>query len=284
MIVRIKGSSVLAPAVAAAVLALTPSAFASHTVAPSSVTIAGSLQSELGCPGDWQPDCAATDLAYDSSDDVWQRALAVPAGSWEYKAALNDDWTENYGANAVENGANIGLSLGMGASVKFYYDHKGHWLTDSRNSVIAIAPGSFQSELGCPGDWQPDCLRSWLQDPDGDGTYTFTTSAIPAGDYEAKVAVNETWTENYGAAGVPNGANIPFSVPSGAQIRFSYLSSTHVLTVSLPGGYSPGSPPNPADPGTSSSQRAAAIKRCRKKYRKGPRRKRCIKNAKKRFA
>jgi hypothetical protein len=21
--------------------------------------------------------------------------------------------------------------------------------------VIAVAPGSFQSELGCPGDWQP---------------------------------------------------------------------------------------------------------------------------------
>jgi hypothetical protein len=30
---------------------------------PSSVTIAGSMQSELGCPGDWQPDCTATQLA-----------------------------------------------------------------------------------------------------------------------------------------------------------------------------------------------------------------------------
>ena len=31
---------------------------ADHTAAPASVTIAGSLQSELGCSGDWQPDCA----------------------------------------------------------------------------------------------------------------------------------------------------------------------------------------------------------------------------------
>ena len=52
---------------------------------------------------------------------------------------------------------------------------------------IATVPGSFQSELGCPGDWEPDCLRSWLQDPDGDGTYSFETTAIPAGSYEAKV-------------------------------------------------------------------------------------------------
>ena len=48
--------------------------------APSSVTIAGLLQSELGCPGDWQLECAATHLTYDAGDDVWQGTFA-PAGS-----------------------------------------------------------------------------------------------------------------------------------------------------------------------------------------------------------
>src|SRR5207244_3602855 len=57
---------------------------ASGAAAPTSVTIAGSLQSELGCSGDWQPDCAATHLTYDASDDVWQRTFSVPTGSWEY--------------------------------------------------------------------------------------------------------------------------------------------------------------------------------------------------------
>ena len=45
--------------------------------------------------------------------------------------------------------------------------------------MIATAPSSYQHFLGCTGDWQPDCLRSWLQDPDGDGVYTFSTSSIP---------------------------------------------------------------------------------------------------------
>src|SRR5687767_7812412 len=64
---------------------------ASHTMAPTSVTIAGSLQSELGCPGDWQPDCASTHLTYDTNDQVWQGTFAVPiaAAPYEYKAALN---------------------------------------------------------------------------------------------------------------------------------------------------------------------------------------------------
>ena len=143
---------------------------ADHTPDPSSVTIAGSLQQELGCTGDWQPDCAGTHLTYDANDEVWQGTFAVPAGNWEYKAPVNDSWDENYGLHAVQGGDNIPLNLGGATSVKFYYDHKTHWVTDNQNSVIAVAPGSFQSELGCSGDWDPGCLQSWLQDTDGDGT------------------------------------------------------------------------------------------------------------------
>lgn len=206
---------------------------ADHTSNPSNVTVAGSLQSELGCSGDWQADCASTHLAYDANDDVWQGTWTVPSGSYEYKAPLNDSWDENYGLHAELNGANIPLTAD-GSSVKFYYDHKSHWITDNKNSVIAVAPGSFQSELGCSGDWDPTCLRSWLQDPDGDGIYSFETSALPAGNYDAKVALNESWDVNYGAGGVQNGDNIPFSVPGpGYVVTFSYNSTTHVLSISV---------------------------------------------------
>src|SRR6266508_5862320 len=207
-----------------------PSALGSHTPAPSSVTIAGSLQSELGCPGDWDPGCAATHLSYDAGDDAWQASFSVPAGNWEYKAALNGSWDENYGAGAAPNGPNIGLSLDSGRTVKFYYDHESHWITDNVNSVIVTAPGSFQSELGCPTDWDPSCLRSWLQDPDGDGVYEFTVT-LPAGAYEVKAAIGESWDENYGAGGVPNGPNIQFSVPANTAVHFSYDAVSHVLSI-----------------------------------------------------
>jgi hypothetical protein len=116
-------------------------------------------------------------------------------------------------------------------AVKFYYDHKSHWITDNVNSKIPVAVGSFQHTVGCPGDWDPSCLRSWLQDADGDGTYA-ATLVLPAGSFEAKVALNETWDENYGAGGVPGGANIPFAVSAQGPITFSYNSTTHVLTIS----------------------------------------------------
>ena len=83
--------------------------------------------------------------------------------------------------------------------MRFYFDGTTHWVTSNRNASIATAAGSFQSEIGCPGDWAPDCLRSWLQDIDGNGVYTFVTDDIPAGDYEFKVALAEAWDTSYPA-------------------------------------------------------------------------------------
>jgi len=42
-----------------ALLALTSFGIVSYA-APNSITLAGSLQEELGCSGDWDPACAAT--------------------------------------------------------------------------------------------------------------------------------------------------------------------------------------------------------------------------------
>lgn len=200
--------------------------------APTSVTVVGSMQSEAGCAGDWDPACATTHMTFDATDTVWQYSLALLAGNYEYKAAIDDSWAINYGANGVPGGGNIALNLAVDSTVKFYYSDDTHWITDNQTSRIAVAVGSFQSELGCSGDWQPDCLRSWLQDVDGDGTFTFSTTAIPPGAYEGKVAINEGWGENYGAGGAPGGANIPFTVAAAGQtVNFSFVSSTNVLTI-----------------------------------------------------
>src|SRR6478609_4551570 len=112
-----------------ALLSLIPAAALANTPAPQLVTVAGDLQSELGCGSDWMPDCVATHLAYDPADDVWQGTFDVPAGSYQYKAALNNSWTENYGDHAQSNGGNISLNLPSAASVKFYYSHQTHWIT-----------------------------------------------------------------------------------------------------------------------------------------------------------
>jgi hypothetical protein len=216
--------------VVAGPLAAVPEGLESPEVTPIAVTIAGSLQFEVGCAGDWDPTCALTHLTYDPSDLVWQGTFSLPSGAFEYLAAIDDSWAESYGLHGEPNGPNIPLALPGAQAVKFYYDDATHWVTDDIGSVIATAPGSFQSELGCVGDWAPDCLRSWLQDLDGDGIYRITVRGLLAGSYEFKVAIDEAWTENYGLGGVPNGANVPFSVTPGYQIDLFYDATTHVPT------------------------------------------------------
>lgn len=200
-------------------------------VQPTRATVPGDHNSEMGCAGDWDPGCPQADLTRDPKDDVWKGTWTLPAGAYQYKVALNGTWDENYGAGAVRNGANINYTA-PATPVTFYYDAGTHWVTSDAQGPILTAPGDFQSELGCPADWSPDCMRSWLQDPDGDGTYTFRTDKIPAGSYQAKVAEGLSWTVNYGQGGAPNGANIGFTVPDGAIVTFSYVASTHVMTIS----------------------------------------------------
>jgi len=95
----------------------------------NSVTVAGSLQSEIGCVTDWDPACAASHLTFDSTDGLWKRTFMVPAGTYDYKVAINDSWDVNYGAGGAAGGANITLTLNGPTSVTFVWDQVTHIVT-----------------------------------------------------------------------------------------------------------------------------------------------------------
>ena len=95
--------------------------------AVGSVTVAGSLQSELGCPDDWLPDCAATHLAFDTSDGKWHGTFTLPAGNYEWKVAIDDSWDVNYGAGGAAGGGNLALTVPAGgATYVFTWDQVTH--------------------------------------------------------------------------------------------------------------------------------------------------------------
>jgi pullulanase-type alpha-1,6-glucosidase len=209
-------------------LGLLSSSTVASAAEPPRVTLVGSFQSELGCTADGDAACTSSDLAYDAEDDLFQKSFTLPAGDHTYRVAIDGGAGGTYGAGAALDGPEISLSLAAPTSVKFYFNAKSHWATSRPSStpkaVIATVAGSFQSEVGCPGDWAPSCLRSMMQDPDGDGLYVFTAS-LPAGGYAFKVAFNEDWPE-----AVP-GSDVAFSVPEGgSQVTFQLNAETRVPT------------------------------------------------------
>ncbi|MDR7158070.1 alpha-amylase family glycosyl hydrolase [Arthrobacter sp. BE255] len=96
---------------------------------PGAVAIAGSLDSELGCAADWDPACDQAQLTLDPATMVWKLAVPdLPAGTYQFKAALNRSWTLNYGADGMANGGDISYTHDSGP-VTFRYDHVTHLLT-----------------------------------------------------------------------------------------------------------------------------------------------------------
>ncbi|HEY3534350.1 MAG TPA: hypothetical protein VGK60_02190, partial [Pedococcus sp.] len=103
LVAAVSGAAVV---LAALVVPLSSEPAGAATVAARTATLVGSLQSELGCAGDWDPTCAKTDLAQVGGSTVYQKVFDLPAGTFELKVAVNHSWDENYGAGGVNNGPN----------------------------------------------------------------------------------------------------------------------------------------------------------------------------------
>ncbi|PJF32399.1 MAG: hypothetical protein CUN52_01910 [Phototrophicales bacterium] len=194
------------------------------------VVLVGSLQSEAGCEGDWDPACTVTQMT-DTGDGIYNFTVTLPAGDYEYKVALNGGWDENYGADGARDGANIPLSLAEETEVTFSFNDNTKAIADSVNnpdavemgmgkSDVVVLVGNLQDEGGCPGEWDPACTTTQLTFL-GNGMYE-ATFTLPAGDYEYKVALNGGWDVNYGAACARDGANIPLSLAEETAVTFTF--------------------------------------------------------------
>ncbi|MDO4901361.1 alpha-amylase family glycosyl hydrolase [Actinomyces sp.] len=97
--------------------------------------------------------------------------------------------------------------------------------------------GSLQDELGCAADWDPACAVTELTDADGDGTWEYTAT-VPAGAYEIKVALNDTWDTSYGKDGGAD--NIPLALAGDAKLTFTWNQDTRRIglrSTDLTGAY-----------------------------------------------
>lgn len=70
-------------------------------------TFVGDLQDELGCAADWAAECPETELAETGTAGVYAADFTLPAGSFNYKVAVNKSMDEAYGHGSE----NIPLAL-----------------------------------------------------------------------------------------------------------------------------------------------------------------------------
>jgi len=179
-----------------------------------------------------QPSCEQASMTYEPTHRLWQLNVPnLPAGTYEFKAALNDSWDENYGAGGVLNGPNV-VFTHTGGAVTFLYDHATNVISAAvagQQPAAVSVPGSLNSELGCAGDWMPDCPQTQLALDPADGIWKLSVPNLAAGNYEFKAAINGSWAENYGLGGAANGSNIALK-HDGGPVTFRYDPASHLLS------------------------------------------------------
>jgi pullulanase-type alpha-1,6-glucosidase len=175
--------------VIAGVLALAAPVRADHTPAPGVVALVGSLQSELGCPGDWQPECVQTRLQpVAGSAGLFRGTFDVPAGAFEYKVALNNSWDENYGAGGAPGGANIPLAA-PGGPLTFTYDHATHVIRDDTPVVLGREKGAHWLSRGLFA-WEAPEAATYRLHTAPTGGLAIEDGAIVGGDSYALTPVD----------------------------------------------------------------------------------------------
>lgn len=205
----------------------------------TSVSLFGSLQSELGCDSDNDSACDEAALIYNSDTGYWEGSFTLPAGCYSYRVQESFGCEMFfYGEDGVE-WQDIQLYLPTEAEITFIYDRETHLITSTPFSGNPQTPnavslvGSFQNELGCPSDDDFSCEQPALAYNSNSGLWEgkFT---LPAGCYS--YWVQETVGCNTALYG-ENDYIIQLYVPSEGEVSFSYDHETHVMSSSPPSGF-----------------------------------------------
>ena len=128
------------------------------------VTVVGSLQGELGCAENWDPDCELTDLTLDPATQKFTKQFELPQGSWEFKVAVNRSWDQSYGKDGGPD--NIPLVLAGSATIEFGFDPESHRISIQ---PVDLPPTTGEQDAALAGNsLREDLTRDGVH-PNGHG-------------------------------------------------------------------------------------------------------------------
>ena len=135
--------------------------------APNRVVVAGDFQAAIGCNGDWDKTCSASELQADGSG-LWASTVAVPSGNYNFRVVTSSDIDRSLGENGDPEGGDLRFSVPDGAiGVYFSYNQNTGVIvaeavanafelaTDFGNFPMApTADGNFEAYVDAQADSQ----------------------------------------------------------------------------------------------------------------------------------
>ena len=145
------------------------------------IVLAGDLQTLGGAAAKWAPSDMATKMTAGDNGFYSFTIKNMPAGTYNYKVAINGSWAENYGLNGIADGANVSVTLDKPETVTFYYNDKTHRIADS-HSYKMLSKSELPVISGIQG-----LADGTMYDLMLSGLYQ-TTAKVTAGDYTATIS------------------------------------------------------------------------------------------------
>ncbi|HUV37675.1 MAG TPA: alpha amylase N-terminal ig-like domain-containing protein, partial [Patescibacteria group bacterium] len=182
-----------------------------------------------GSFNNWDP--GADRMSDDDGDGVYELALLLAAGNYQYKFVVDGTWKEDpYAASYADDsygGKNSVLDVPDGVTAMTVGTGKETEKTAAKKAAPAgLAKVTFLFEAGGPAtvylagsfnNW--DQTKDLMTDDDGDGIYTITMELAP-GRYEYKFVRDGQWLTDESAAEFSDdgfgGKNSVLDVPAGA--------------------------------------------------------------------
>ena len=173
-------------------------------------------------PGDWQPACEQAQLTLDPRTDL-EGHVHAPGRPTSTRRRSTGSWDVNYGAGGVAERRQHRLHRAR--------RHRSLLLRPAHPLVhqstpqgpIVTAPGTLPERARLPGRLGAGLPAAWLQDPDGDGTYTWQHRPDPGRRLRDQGRPRTSaGTRTTAKAVGPGGANISFNGPRRTVVTFSY--------------------------------------------------------------
>ena len=144
------------------------------------IVLCGDLQTLGGAGAKWAPSDMATKMTAGDHGFYTFTIKNMPAGTYNYKIAINGSWAENYGLGGIADGANVAMTLDQPETVTFYYNDKTHRIADS-HSYKMLTKEELPVISGIPGiedGTMYDLMLSNLYETD---------AKVAVGDYTATI-------------------------------------------------------------------------------------------------
>ena len=171
---------------------------------------------------------------YEEYNTTWPGKAVEPDETNEGWYTVSVTMDENAGFSFIFNdGTNQTSDLSTGT-----LDVTTHlWIVDGE--VLTAAPSGWvdgDRKVFVPGTFPGPSWDAGSNQMTYDaelGLYVYTFENVPAANYEFKIAINGSWSENYGAGGVKDGANIAVTVPETMDVTVYYNDNTHFAVTNV---------------------------------------------------